>query len=271
LYAKKFRGQSITGVILQQLDHEMLEFSLAITNPRHREQLLSAIRDLFPKPQFGSSEQRLSFSSCQHVPSLRARHTRPQKGIICPMHMQASKFDSGVYGSHTPLNTIEDQAHCDSCNYFVPSSRSRGKSKFDCKNTTDLFLQVAFKGYSDKWSMTAGRTDNAESEHTDLTDKTSLSNWSTKITLAYTEDKNIQSNCYMGRGCLQIAKISNQNSGKLATPWLHQDKTSGRRRKSRHANHKKLVITFQPGETANIERVRSLFQNDTVVEIHPMT
>jgi len=78
----------------------------------------------------------------------------------------------------------------------------------------------------------------------------------------------------MGRGCLQVTKITNQKSRKLATPRLHQDKTSVRRRKSRHANDKKLVITFQPGETAkegNIERVRSLFQNDTVVEIHPMT
>lgn len=263
--------QSITGVILRQLNHEMLEFSLAITNPRHRKQLLFAIRDLFPKPLFEISEQRLSFSSCQHVPSLRARHTRPQKGIICPMHMEYSKFESGVYGSHTPLNTIEDQAHCGSCNYFVPSSTSREKSKYGCKNSTDPFLQVEFKGYSDKGSMTAGRTDNAESEHTDLTDKTSLSNWSTKIPLAYTEDKNIWSNHYMGRGCLQVTKIRNQKSRKLATPRLHQDKMSVRRRKSRRVNDKKLVITFQPGETANIERVRSLFQNDTVVEIHPMT
>lgn len=47
-YAEIFRENSISGEVLEEITEEMLEFSLGITNPTHRLELLSTIQHLFP-------------------------------------------------------------------------------------------------------------------------------------------------------------------------------------------------------------------------------
>jgi len=46
-YAAKFKAQEITGRVLKDLSDRHLKMSLKIINPSHREELLSAIRNLF--------------------------------------------------------------------------------------------------------------------------------------------------------------------------------------------------------------------------------
>jgi len=48
VYAENFKKNSITGLMLQRLNHELLKFDLAILNSSHRLELLAIIRQLFP-------------------------------------------------------------------------------------------------------------------------------------------------------------------------------------------------------------------------------
>lgn len=54
-YAERFRENSVSGMLLQKLTAEILEFSLGIVNLGHRLELLSAIEHLFPSTTVGAA------------------------------------------------------------------------------------------------------------------------------------------------------------------------------------------------------------------------
>jgi len=56
-YAQSFLNNSITGVLLEDLTPEMLEFSLGIRNHQHQRELLSAIQYLYPNKRMRNTAE----------------------------------------------------------------------------------------------------------------------------------------------------------------------------------------------------------------------
>jgi len=114
-YCKSFKDNAICGRMLKNLTRELLEFDLGITSLVHRQEILSAIKSLFPaqfskappvrRPSISSIAECSTYGGIRHIPGSENESTTGQYPI-------------SVYSSQESL-------HLDTCDYMSDSCNSR--------------------------------------------------------------------------------------------------------------------------------------------------
>jgi len=128
-YAQSFLNNCITGVLLEYLTTEMLEFSLGIRDHQHQRELLSAIQYLYPVKQM--------------------RNTPRFQGSITEIQTLASSYSNAINSAHCQSET-EYASECESTNSFLISSNSTNVEEIVQMECSDMMSE---SGYSQRSSV----------------------------------------------------------------------------------------------------------------------
>jgi len=128
-YAKSFLDNSITGVLMEDLTPEMLEFSLGIRNHEHRQELLSAIQYLYP--------------------NRRIRNTPQFQGSMTGFWILESSYSNAISSAYCQSET-EYQSDCGSTNSYLISSQSDNLDEIVQMECSDMLSE---SGYSVRSSV----------------------------------------------------------------------------------------------------------------------
>jgi len=125
-YAQSFLNNSITGMLLEDLTPDMLEFSLGIRNHRHQRELLSAIQDLHPKR--------------------RMRNTLQVQGNITGIDFSESSYSNAINSAHSQSET-EYESEYQSTNSYLISNNVNEMVPMECSD------MMSESGYSQRSSV----------------------------------------------------------------------------------------------------------------------
>jgi len=155
---------------LKELDHQELENCLCITNPSHREELLSAIRYLFFGPPVPDNVSEVQAS---------ARAPASVSAIQYPVPLVPFNSGSSVYEIPNSVNMVVGQSFYESSVYSnsAPRSSVGGPSKSGSSMQNIICLPNTHIERTDCDSATSG-TDMTKYAHTDTSDMASESNCS---------------------------------------------------------------------------------------------
>jgi len=277
-YAANFKEQEITGQGLKDLSDRDLKISLKISNPLHRKELLSAIRNLFTKETKINSGVQTSVSTLA-----------PPCQIIYPYPMYFVPYPgSSVYNNHNFFSTgvAVDQSFNSGAVPPVTWSCSGGQS--GCVSSILQYnllpSTIGVPSDSDNSTMPSQGesygTDFARCVQNDLSDMVSDSNHSNQSCQAEYADVNGLSvssgdnlNSIMQLHGGKTNDIGKTNKHVLQGPQMRCSKAVSTER-SRSGNVKKLLLTLKSDQipiNGNAEIIRSWFVKlDSDVIVKPM-
>jgi len=142
-YAQSFLNNSITGVLLEDLTPDMLEFSLGIRNQRHQGELLSAIHDLHP--------------------NRRMTNTPHVKGNITGIEILESSYNNAMSSAHCQSET-EYESECQSTNSYLISNNVDEMVPMEC---SDMMSESGYSQRSSVISYSESESDTKIAESTD--------------------------------------------------------------------------------------------------------
>jgi len=128
-YAQSFLNNCITGVLLEYLTPEMLEFSLGIRGNQHQQKLLSAIQYLYPIKQM--------------------RNTSQFQESITGIKTLESSYSNAINSAHCQSET-EYESEYESTNSYLISSSSNNVEEIVQMECSDM---ISESGYSQRSSV----------------------------------------------------------------------------------------------------------------------
>jgi len=255
---------------------------MKITNPTHRVELMSAIRNLFSE---------LPFPIRNVASVVKAPVCTPDSlcGIVYPERLATSKLDSSIYDSQHSLSTVVGRSDCESSVFSASASRSADDIKFECGNSIQNITCI-FNSIGER------------SDFDSATHFTQIGSFGSDMATNVKTDMSLVSDSECSKrssraGCMDVHELDmpsqsfNYSKLKMHHRKTNDDEKSDKpssvrprmlqkpvsNKTNRSVNLKKLILTLKPdqipesGDTDITDKIRSWFVKlDSAVTVKPM-